>query len=286
MANCSVCGTGISFIRSARSDGMCEICAAKAKVARDEAVEQYQQWLDWTSYGPDDLAKAADAFKTLLPRTKLSPAELAKRRHSAFQTYASRILADDVLTEVEEVKMQDVAELLDISQQDIQESFPGLMNQLVVARVNDDRLPEIDSSSIIAQKGEIVHAEVPANLMKEVTLREFRGGYQGVSIPLGHGFRYRTGAGRGHSVVVGTEMQVADSGVLVATSQRAVFIGGRKTLEFKLSKLISLNVFQDAIEMHVSNRQNASLLAIPPSAVDAISAVIRAAAERLAMSAA
>lgn len=262
---------------------MCANCAAAARKTRDDATAQFRQWLDWLSFGPDDFRISADALQTLAPRTGLNPAELTQLKRATFQQYVSRALADDVLTDPEEERMKDVAELLDVSQQDIALNFPGIMNQMVVARVNDGRLPEIASSSIIAQKGEIVHAEVPAGLMKEVTLREFRGGYQGVSIPLGHGFRYRTGAGRGHSVVVGTQLQVADSGVLVATSQRAVFIGDRKTLEFKLAKLVSLKVFQDAIELHVSNRQNASLLSIPPDAVDAISAVIHAAAERLAI---
>lgn len=48
----------------------------------------------------------------------------------------------------------------------------------------------LDQSSLIARQGEDVLLERPAALLKEVTEREFRGGSQGISIPLGKGVRY------------------------------------------------------------------------------------------------
>src|SRR5205807_2318583 len=57
----------------------------------------------------------------------------------------------------------------------------------------------------------------------EVTLREYRAGYRGFSFPIGKtGIRYRVGGAKGHSVVTGAQMQVADSGTLSISSQRAV----------------------------------------------------------------
>lgn len=282
MAQCSNCGVEISFLRRSRGLSLCVDCAAAEKTSQAESKAQFQQWLDWAAFGPEDLQKATDAIRTLAPLTGLSVSQLARLKGDAFRQYAGRILADGILSESEEAKIQDVARVLEVSQDDLDTRFPGLMNELVVARVNDGRLPETESTELIVQRDEIVHGETPAALLKEVTLREFRGGYQGVSVPLGHGFRYRVGAGRGHSVTLGTELQVADSGVLVATSKRAVFIGSRKTLEFKLAKLVSLQVFQDGIQLSVSNRQNASMLRIPPDAVDAISSIIGRAAERVA----
>jgi hypothetical protein len=55
--------------------------------------------------------------------------------------------------------------------------------------------------------------EWPASLMKEVAIREYKGGYSGFSFPVGKtGIRYKVGGSRGHSVQVGTKLDVADTG--------------------------------------------------------------------------
>jgi hypothetical protein len=98
--------------------------------------------------------------------------------------------------------------------------------------------------------------------MKEVVDREFRGGSQGVSIPLGHGVRYRTGAFRGKSVVVGSHLTVADTGPIVITSQRIVFLGQRKTIETPYTKLVGIDAFSDGVRIHASNRQTTPLFKV------------------------
>jgi hypothetical protein len=113
------------------------------------------------------------------------------------------------------------------------------------------------------KRGERAHLQVPADLMKEVVLREYRAGYSGFSFRIAKGVRFHTGGVRGRSVVVGTELQVSDSGVLVITSQRAVFKGLRRAIESNYAKLVGLNVFVDGIQIHVSNRQTAPLFRVP-----------------------
>jgi hypothetical protein len=77
-------------------------------------------------------------------------------------------------------------------------------------------------------------------------------------VPLGHGIRYRTGAVRGHMVTIGTHWATADTGALTVTDQRIVYHGGRKTLEFLFTKLATVNVYTDAIDLGVTNRQTTS----------------------------
>ena len=114
------------------------------------------------------------------------------------------------------------------------------------------------TTTLLLKKDEIAYDEWPAELLKEVTKREFQGGSRGVSVPLGHGIRYRTGAMRGHMVTIGTEWQTADAGMLTVTNQRVVYHGGRKTLEFAFTKLAALNTYTDAIDLGVTSRQNTS----------------------------
>jgi hypothetical protein len=113
-------------------------------------------------------------------------------------------------------------------------------------------------TTLLLKKDETPVLEVPATLLKEVADREFRGGSQGVSIPLGHGFRYRAGAYRGHMVTIGSHWEAADTGGLTVTDERTVYHGSRKTLEFQFSKLAALNVYSDAIDLGVTSREATS----------------------------
>ncbi|MGO9901505.1 MAG: hypothetical protein ACLP0J_17900 [Solirubrobacteraceae bacterium] len=66
--------------------------------------------------------------------------------------------------------------------------------------------------TLLLKRGEVAYWEVDAHLLKEVTDREFRGASRGISVPLGHAVRYRTGAMRGHMVTIGTHWATADTG--------------------------------------------------------------------------
>ena len=133
----------------------------------------------------------------------------------------------------------------------------------------------------MAKKGEIVHLEFPASLMKEVAVREYKGAYQGLSFPIGKtGVRYRVGATRGQSVQVGTQLQVADTGVIAVTNKRAVYMGTLKTVDMPYSKLVNLTVYADGVQFHLSNRVNAPLFTMQQGA-DIVAAVVNAAAQKM-----
>jgi hypothetical protein len=62
---------------------------------------------------------------------------------------------------------------------------PELGRHVMVAEANDGFLPEVASSRLVQKKGEIVHLEVQATLLKDVTVRQSHGGYSGFSFPIG-----------------------------------------------------------------------------------------------------
>ena len=173
-----------------------------------------------------------------------------------------------------------MAEALGIGQSDFQTIFSDVRNRLVIAQVNDGRLGAISEPHLMTKKDEIVHLETEASLMKEVAVREWRGGSSGVSFRIAKGVSYRTGAIRGKSVVVGTELQVADSGILAVTSQRIAYLGN-KTIELSYAKLMNLDVFSDGVRVHVSNRQNAPLFKVDPGVGEVVAATVNAAMQRL-----
>lgn len=74
------------------------------------------------------------------------------------------------------------------------EHHPELGNRYLVAMANDGRLPVVQGSRLMTKRGEMVHLEQPASLVKEVAVRQYVGGYSGWSFPIGKtGIRYRVG---------------------------------------------------------------------------------------------
>jgi hypothetical protein len=135
---------------------------------------------------------------------------------------------------------------------------PEILKELRVRLAQGGVFVPSEDTTLILKKDETSLLDTPVTLLKEVADREFRGGSQGVSIPIGGGVRYRVGAMRGHMVTIGSHWSVADEGVLTVTDRRAVYHGGRKTLEFPFAKLATLNVYSDAIDLGVTSRQSTS----------------------------
>jgi hypothetical protein len=113
-------------------------------------------------------------------------------------------------------------------------------------------------TTLFLKADEVAVLDAPVTLLKEVAERQYKGSSQGISVPLGHGVRYRVGAYRGQMVTVGHHWEPADQGPLTVTDTRVVFHGGRKTLEFPFSKLSALHTYSDAIALGVTSRQTVS----------------------------
>jgi hypothetical protein len=152
---------------------------------------------------------------------------------------------------------------------------------MVVARINDGRLPILLEPKIVLKKNEVAHGSVNADLLKQVVKREYQGGYSGVSFRVMKGVRFHTGGVRGKSVIVGTELKTEDSGVLTLTSHRAVFAGARRTVEVQYPKLVGLEVFANGIKFNVSNRTNAVLFQVQDGEGQVVAAFVNAAAQKL-----
>jgi hypothetical protein len=169
------------------------------------------------------------------------------------------VAQDDVLTVDEESYLAEVAQALGLPLDQLSNKAPTAFETLVICRINDGRPPTLDHAPILTKAGEVAYGWFSVALMKEVVKREFRGGTAGVSIPIGGGMRFRTGAVRGRSVVVGSDLVAQDQGPLVITSTRTVFTGAKKTLEFRHDKLVGIQQYTDGLRLNVSNRQTASL---------------------------
>jgi hypothetical protein len=245
------------------------------------ARSDYEDFVSAAATGePEKVRDLAVKFKTDTTRTALSEKERRKRGAEAFRAFAENALADDFFTIDEEMAFSEVADALDVDQDAFETDFRDVLLRMAVARANDGRLSVIEDPKLMTKKNEVVHLETGAGLMKEVVQREWRGGSSGVSFRVARGVRYHVGQVRGRSVVVGTELQVEDIGILSVTSQRAAFMGDRKTMEFPYAKLMGIEVFTDGISIRASNRQKTPLFKLEEDMGHVVAATLNAATQR------
>lgn len=207
--------------------------------------------------------------------------DIQKLKADSFAQAAYSATADDIITPEEESHLTQLLAVLALDWSTIGAVHPELPQRISIAAVNGGILPEVASPSILPKKGEKIHVECPASLMKEVTIRQYQGGYSGFSFPIGKtGIRYKVGGSRGHSVEVGTKLNVADTGTLVVSNKRVVYVGTRKTVEMPLAKLVNLNVYSDGIQFHMSNRVNAPLFRMAQGS-ELVAAIVNSVAQQL-----
>lgn len=255
--------------------------AERARIAAAQALaqERFSAALANIESGGHDDAILAE-LPALAGATGLGEQELQERKVRTFDAVAQAAVADDLLTPEENTELNRLAKALNVTTEWVAHVDPQLPMRITIAGVNGGILPEVSSPHILAKKGEIVHFECQASLMKEVAVRQWQGGSSGFSFPIGKsGIRYRVGGTRGHTVEVGTRLNVADSGILSVTNKRAVYAGSRKTMEMPYSKLVNLSVYTDGVQFHLSNRVNAPIFTMRSDLAHLIAAIVNGAAQ-------
>jgi hypothetical protein len=286
---CPSCGKEVKEPHSA-ADFLCPHCHQPGPWASPEqaagwhaeqaARATYTELLNRIASGADP-APIVGELKDAATTAGYELTELATMNAKAIDAVARAALVDDLITPEEDAHIAALTNALNVSWAWLEHVDPSLPSDVLIAQINGGVLPEVSEPHIIAHKGEIVHFETNASLMKEVAIRQYQGGYSGISVPIGKtGVRYKIGGVRGHSVEVGTQMNVADSGLLAVTNKRVLYSGARKTVDMALTKLVNLAPFPDGLIFHVSNRVNAVIFRIPKGA-EVVAAIVTAAAQRL-----
>ncbi len=276
---CATCGKKLGFARRLTGASECADCAQRSKADRQAAEAEYRSALERAADPGTDLALMATTLPPLATRAGIEPKQARDLTWKSLLAAFDRALADEVITKEEESRLERLANAFGFTPSDVERAIEGYRAPLFIAQVNDGRLPEFYSTRMMPKKDEVAHLETAAALLKEVQIKEWRGGSRGVSFRIARGVSYRVGANRGQMHVIGTELQVQDEGTLTVTSHRAVFTGTRKTVEVSFVKLLGLNVFNDGIQFHVSNRQNPSLFRVESGPM--VAAAVNGATQRL-----
>ena len=115
--------------------------------------------------------------------------------------------------------------------------------------------PEVQSP-LVLKRGERACMVAPATLARQQTRRQWVGGNQGFSFPIGHtGIRYRVGSFHGHPIQQ-QFLGKLDFGTLVISNQRIAFIGKVKSTSVPFAKLLHVECYADAVAVFQEGREN------------------------------
>jgi hypothetical protein len=116
--------------------------------------------------------------------------------------------------------------------------------------------PQEVESPLILKRGERASMVVPATFARQQTRRQWVGGSQGFSFPIGHtGIRYRVGSFHGHPIEQ-QSLGKLDIGQLVVTNQRIAFVGRVKSTSIPFAKLLHVECYSDAVAVFKEGREN------------------------------
>jgi hypothetical protein len=281
MAACISCGTGLSVTQRVRGRKRCDDCQAKSEALRRSSIAEYASALqEVTSVGPslDSLGR----LRSLEASIVASDGDFQMLRDATYKAFLDQALADEILSGDEENRLNQIGEALYGKDEAAHVAVLGpYRSAFFIAMVNDGRLPVLPATRMVLKRNEKLHLEEPASLLKEVIQREFQSGSRGVSFRVMKGVSYRVGASRGRMVEVGRSLQSEDDGALCVTSLRAVYMGTRKTIEMPYTKVLDLNVYNDAVQIHMSGRQKPPTLGVAngPMVAAFINAAIQASME-------
>ncbi|MDX6378268.1 MAG: hypothetical protein QOE98_2571 [Gaiellaceae bacterium] len=212
-------------------------------------------------------------------RSFLSERGVERIREGIVRQAIDAVLADDRLNGAEEAALLDALQRFGVTLDNMDQTAPGVRNRLLVAKVNDGRLPVVDEPLLIARPGERVHLEYEAQLMKIDSARGYQDRSRDAGFRIVEGAPYRVGRNRGRTINLGTAVSVDDVGTLSITDRRVVFTGSIQTLEFRYDKLAGIALFSQGIRISVTNQRKAGLFQLDH--VDVVAAVLNAAAQRI-----
>ena len=213
--------------------------SSKLQSAKAELASRYQAVADQLK-GPTGIAEA-DSLLDQAADTRKQMQDIGDQGQSA--SAAADRLADEVK------RRKDVQ---------TQVGFDALG---IRADLDANGLRSIATNLVLKSK-EIAAASVPATLCRYRTRTQYVGSSHGLSIPLGHGFRYRVSSFRGHPIQSQFLGEV-DKGTLVVTNQRLVFLGSKRDVSTPLSKLLQVEPFSNAVGIARESKEARDIFLVP-----------------------
>jgi hypothetical protein len=260
--NCVVCGHEIGFW-SKLTHSKQEVCSA----CHEQGSNQLQVLVQAVGAAPKFDVQYAERWagqleeavkKYLLPQT-----EVTRFRISLLENMFKLVEREELMPEAGLQFLADLSRKYDIqhsSTPELKDTFLRVGMREFIQEWEKGTPPKQQCHGLVLQKGEICHWEEAAGLRIRKTQREYVGRSSSVSIPLGHGIRYRVGGFKGHPIDH-TVHEDAGNGILHLTNQRVCFTGVH-TIAIAFKKMVSVNGFEGGFIIQTSNERKPGIFLV------------------------
>lgn len=119
---------------------------------------------------------------------------------------------------------------------------------------NEVNLPTANCPIILKKNEEAILVMPNVTFREPRSVRTSLGGYGGPTIRIAKGISFKLGGASSRSVSH-EEIKKIDVGTLTITNKRLIFTGTMKTLNYNLSKIMSITEFSDGIAIQRENKQ-------------------------------
>jgi len=255
MGTCKYCGQPAGFLRTKHSE-----CTQQHEDGKREIVALITRSLSPSTavaVVPGEVEKTGE-------RSFTSEAERHSLVMEGWATAVERSLQDGVLSEVEEKRLNHLADSLSLSQDELNRSgaFARLVKSVVIRDVLNGVIPHrltVEYSlPINLQKGEqLVWLFNPTGFLEDRAHREYIGESSGLSLRVMKGVYYRAGAFKGHSVDRIERIHI-DTGLLAITNKNIYFSGEEKGFRIPYAKIVAFHPFDEGVGI-IRDTANAKL---------------------------
>lgn len=246
---CSVCGAGLPIAVWLSDREACDPCLRRREAARQQGLQEYRaavlRALSDLVITPQEWAVLDD----LRVKLRVAASDAFQVHRQAFQAGYEHVLQDRTVTPQEMRYLQQLQQQLRLPESAVSPQLSEALRLYQFHQLQTGPLPVITPAPLALQRGEVCHwLEPDSSYIEEKTERVRVSGSHGVSVRIAKGVTYRVGASRGYSYPV-TYNAVADVGTLAITSKRLAFMGSRRSFSIAYPKLLTYNVFENAIQV-------------------------------------
>jgi hypothetical protein len=246
MGACQFCGNPAGFLKSKHKE-----CEQKNVAAKTRLPQLLADAFSLPIAPEDFLAK----FDEVATACWLTNAERRTAIMEGLRRQAEAVLEDHVLTASEERRIVAFQTVMGVADDEL--SGTQFQNALAKASI----LRDLDEGKIqsrvkfdghlpvlLGKTEELIWIFANSPLWELRTKTSYVGRSNGVSIRLARGLYYRVGSSRGERVQ-NASMEHVDTGAVFLSSKNLYFSGGTKTFKLPYSKMVSVKLFSDGLEI-------------------------------------
>lgn len=245
MGKCIYCGENAGLLRSKHKN--CELKYTQGQTAYVNAIANAIS----ENRNLDDLEAELARIREI---SFLGDDIVDKLTTEAFDLAVGKILEDGILSNDEEqmiIRFRDHFNL-SLDTLDKNGSYEKVIMSAILRELTEGRIPEqsIRTSHqlpFLFQNSEVlIWVFNNVDFYEQITVTEFRGRSQGISIKVAKGLYYRTGVFKGKPVKT-AKTKYYGRGLLALTSKHIYFASPEKKVKIPFNKLISLEPYEDGI---------------------------------------